>query len=504
MEMILVSLCLTTLLAFLFLKSVLKRTANNKHNLPPSPWRLPLIGNLHQLSLHPHRSIRSLSLRYGPLMLIHFGRVPILVVSSADVAHDVMKIQDLKFANRPKSQVIKKILNGGRNLAFSPYGEYWKQIKSVCVLNLLSNKMVRSFEKVREEEINLIMEKLEKASSYSSLVNLSELLGTLTVDVICRLALGGKYSGCDEKGEINFRHIIRTYMELLGTFPVGEYIPSLAWIDRICNLDGKVKDAIKKSDSFLERVVQEHEVDDGAHKDSSDFVDILLSVQKDKTMGFEFNRSDLKIILLDMFIGGTSTTFTLMEWTMTELMRHPECMSKLQDEIRSISPHNLYVKEEEVEKMTYLNAVVKEALRLHPPAPLLPRLLTEDVKLKGYDIAAGTHVFINAWAIQRDTSSWGLDAEEFRPERHLNSPLDFQGHDLKFIPFGSGRRICPGIRTSLALAEVTLANLVKRFNWRVEVGPLGDGIPDLVEAIGIDVCRKFPLIVFPSSAFSST
>ncbi|CAA7022976.1 unnamed protein product [Microthlaspi erraticum] len=455
-------------LAWLFFRAmdvdVLKRTANNNLNLPPSPWRLPLIGNLHQLSLHPHRSIRSLSLRYGPLMLIHFGRVPILVVSSADAAHEVMKIQDLKFANRPKSQVIKKILNGGRNLAFSPYGEYWKQIK----------------------------------------VNLSELLGTLTVDVICRLALGGKYSGCDERGEINFRHIIRTYMELLGTFPVGEYIPSLAWIDRICNLDGKVKDAINKSDSFLERVVQEHEVDDGAHKERSDFVDILLSVQKDKTMGFEFNRSDLKIILLDMFIGGTSTTFTLMEWTMTELMRHPECMSKLQEEIRSNSPHNLYVKEEEVEKMTYLNAVVKEALRLHPPAPLLPRLLTEDVKLKGYDIAAGTHVFINAWAIQRDTSSWGLDAEEFRPERHLNSPLDFQGQDLKFIPFGSGRRICPGIRTSLALAEVTLVNLVKRFNWRVEVGPLGDGIPDLVEAVGIDVCRKFPLIVFPSSAFSFT
>ncbi|KAL0679436.1 hypothetical protein Bca4012_007417 [Brassica carinata] len=157
---------------------------------------------------------------------------------------------------------------------------------------------------------------------------------------------------------------------------------------------------------------------------------------------------------------------------MTELMRHPKCMKKLQDEIRSVQPHYSYVSEKEAEKMNYLNVMIKEALRLHPP------------------------VQINVWAIQREIATWGPDADEFRPERHLDSLLDFHGNDQKYIPFGSGRRKCPGIGLAIALAEVTLANLVNRFDWRIEVGPLGDDKHYLDEASSIDVCRKFPLFAF--------
>lgn len=111
----------------------------------------------------------------------------------------------------------------------------------------------------------------------------------------------------------------------------------------------------------------------------------------------------------------------------------------------------------------------------------------------------GTQVIINAWAIQRDTTTWGIDAEEFRPERHLNSDLDFQGQDFKYIPFGSGKRICPGIGFTSALIGVTLANILKRFNWRMDVESQS-GHDDLVEATGLVIFRRFPLIAFPSSA----
>ncbi|XP_010493745.1 PREDICTED: cytochrome P450 71A14-like [Camelina sativa] len=495
MEMIIISLSLTTILALLLLNRLLKRPAT-KPNLPPSPWRLPVIGNLHQLSLHPHRSLRSLSFRYGPLMLLHFGRVPVLVLSSSDVAHDLMKTHDFKLANRPQLKVVENILNGGRDVAFSPYGEYWRHIKSVCVIHLLSKKMVQSFEKVREEEISLMMERVAKASSSTSPLNLSELLITLTSDVTSKVSLGRKHS--KEESISDFKNQVRTIMELVGGFPVGEYIPCLAWIDKIRGLDDKVKQVNEKFGGLMDKVVQEHVE---ADKPTHDLVDIMLSLETQNKNGIEVRRSDIKFIILDMFLGGTATTYALLEWIMTELIRHPECMKKLQEEIRGeATTFKLYRSQEDVEDMKYLKAVIKEVLRLHPPLPLLvPRLLTEDVKLRGCDIAAGTQVIVNAWAIQRDTVTWGIDAEEFRPERHLNSSLDFRGTSFELIPFGSGRRMCPGIGFALALVEVTLANLVNRFNWRMDVRFSGDEY-DLAETTGLDVCRKFPLIVFPSPA----
>ncbi|KAF3528356.1 hypothetical protein DY000_02039048 [Brassica cretica] len=346
-----------------------------------------------------------------------------------------------------------------------------------------------------------MMEKLEKASSSSLPVNLSESLLSLTNNVICRIAMGRKYSL--EENPMDFGNLLRTLMELLGAFPVGDYIRGLAWIDKIRGLDRKMEEVSRTFMEFLEGVLQEH-VDEGEKKETFDFVDMLLRIQRDKTNGFELDRSDIRLIMLDIFLGGMTTTYTTLDWAMMRLMRHPECMKKLQDEIHTYSRHKFYVSEEQVESMKYLKAVIKEVLRLHPPGPLVPRQLSEDVKLKGYDIAAGTQVLINAWAIHRETTTWGPDAEEFKPDRHLDQPLDFSGQDFKFIPFGSGRRLCPGIGFAMALIEVTLANLVNRFNWKVEIRPLRDDDQYyLAEATGIEVCRKFPLFVFPSLASST-
>ncbi|CAL9225081.1 unnamed protein product [Arabidopsis halleri] len=350
--------------------------------------------------------------------------------------------------------------------------------------------MVRSYEKIREEEIKLMIEKMEIASCSSppSPVNLSQLLMTLTNDIICRAALGRKYNSKEDG--IDVENIVRAFSALVGEFPIGEYIPSLSWIDKIRGQDHKMEEVDKRFDAFLDRVVKEHE--DANKETKSDLVDKLLTIQSDK--------SALKLIIWDMFLAGTATSLSFLEWAMTELMRHPKAMKKLQEEIRSSSPQDLYVTEKEAEKMNYLQAVIKEALRLRPPAPLLvPRVLSEDVTLKGYNIPAGTQVIVNAWAIQRDTTTWGIDAEEFRPERHLDSNLDFQGQDFKFIPFGSGKRICPGIGFTSALIGVTLANILKRFNWRMDVEPQRVQ-HDQTEATGLVVFRKFPLIAIPSSA----
>ncbi|KAL1222110.1 Cytochrome P450 71A26 [Cardamine amara subsp. amara] len=473
-------------ITFLFFK---RQTTRKKSNTPASPPRLPFIGNLHQLGHHPHRSLCSLSHRYGSLMLLHFGHVPVLVVSSADAARDVLKTHDRVFASRPRTKTFKKLLYDRHDLATAPYGTYWRQMKSVSVLHLFSNKMVRSFRDVREEEINLMMEKIHKSSSLR--VNLSELLACLTNDVVCRVALGRKYSG-----EMDFKELMERLSKLLGTFSVGSYVPWLAWIDWISGFDDQLEKTAKDLDEFFERVVQDH-VDGNGYR--NDFVDVLLKIQREKSFGFEINRVSVKAIVLNVFVGGTDTSFTLMEWAMTELLRHPECLNKLQEEVRTICKDKSCVSEEYIQDMKYLKAVIKETFRLHPPLPLtVPHESTQDVRLRDYYIPAGTQVLINAWAIGREAATWGPDTDQFRPERHLDSSVDFRGQDFELIPFGVGRRICPGISFAVVLNEVVLANLVNRFDWRLSVESTEEQT-DVAESTGTSIHRMFPLYAIASS-----
>ncbi|XP_010426321.1 PREDICTED: cytochrome P450 71A22-like [Camelina sativa] len=487
MMMTILLLCSATFITILFFK---KQMTRKKSNTPVSPPRLPLIGNLHQLGRHPHRSLCSLSNRYGPLMLLHFGRVPVLVVSSADMARDILKTHDLVFASRPRSKIFEKLLYDRHDVASAPYGEYWRQMKSVCVLQLLNNKMVRSFRNVRQEEISLMMEKIHKSSSLR--VNLSELLVSLTNDVISRVALGRKYSS-----ETDSKELMKRLVRLLGEFSVGTYVPWLAWIDWISGLDGQLKKTGNDLDEFLERVVQDH--DDGDHRARNDFVDVLLAIQREKSVGFEINRLSIKAIILDVVVGGTDTSYALLEWAMTELLRHPDCMNRLQEEVRTICKGKSSVPEEDIQDMNYLKAVIKETMRLHPPIPLMfPHESTEDVRVRDYNIPAGTQVMINVWAIGRDAASWGPDAEEFRPERHLNSYVDFRGQNFELIPFGAGRRICPAISFAVVLIEVVLANLVHQCDWRLPDEYTEDQT-SVAESTGMAIHRLFPLYAIASS-----
>jgi len=195
-----------------------------------------------------------------------------------------------------------------------------------------------------------------------------------------------------------------------------------------------------------------------------------------------------------MFSAGTDTISTLLEWSMTELLRHPNIMNKLQEEARSVAGNRTHITEDDLGNMKYLQAVVKETLRLHPPIPLLvPRENKQDMTLKGYHIKAGTRVIINAWAIARDPTYWD-QPEEFKPERFLNSSIDVKGNDFHLIPFGAGRRGCPGIVYAMVANELVLANLVHQFNWELPGGDAGLETLDMSETFGLTMHRKTPLL----------
>lgn len=194
----------------------------------------------------------------------------------------------------------------------------------------------------------------------------------------------------------------------------------------------------------------------------------------------------------DMFIAGTDTSSATLSWTMTQLMKNPSKMKKLQQELREIIGNKGKVEEADLHRLTYLKLVIKEVLRLHPPAPLLvPRETIEKCTIKGYEVPSNTRVLINAKAIGLDPNSWE-NPNEFRPERFIDNNVDFRGQDFSLVPFGVGRRSCPGISFALVVVELALANLLYCFDWEFPFGVKKEDL-DLEEAVGITVHRKNPL-----------
>ncbi|XP_057787921.1 cytochrome P450 71A8-like [Salvia miltiorrhiza] len=481
---------LTTLLSLIILWSIniVFLKPRTKLKVPPSPPKLPIIGNLHQLgSSLPHRDLHSLAKKHGPLMLLHLGSVPVLIVSSAEFACEIMKTHDILFANRPGFKAMKKLFYDCRDVAFSPYGEYWRHMKSIVVLQLLSNKRVQSFSTIREEETALLVRKIRESSGP---VDLSAMFARFSNDGIGRSAFGGKLS--DSENGKKFLHAMTELMELSGIIDISDYIPWLGWIGRLNGIDKRLDNTAKEMDQVLESVIQERlqiQEEKGVKQNGQDFLDILLGIYNDKTVDASIDRDSIKALLLNSFVGGTDTISTTMEWTMSELLLHPTVMEKLQHEVRGIVKPKQEITDDDVQEMHYLKAVIKEALRFHPPLPLLvPRRASKDVQVKGFDICAGTVVMINAWAIGRDPVSWD-EPEKFMPERFLNSSLDFKGLDFELIPFGAGRRGCPGISFSIVAMELLLANLVQKFDWKL---PQPKDL-DMTESPGMTAHRVVPL-----------
>ncbi|KAI3807011.1 hypothetical protein L1987_22931 [Smallanthus sonchifolius] len=198
---------------------------------------------------------------------------------------------------------------------------------------------------------------------------------------------------------------------------------------------------------------------------------------------------------MDLFAAGTDTTSTAIEWAISELIKHPRVMKKLQKEIGEIGHGKPMITENDLEKMTYLHAVLKETLRLHTPLPLLiARESTQYIKLMGYDIPAGTQVIINAWAIGRDPSRWE-EPEHFRPERFLNSSIDYKGLNFEFIPFGAGRRGCPAIQFA-----TVVTHLVYKYDLTLPEEMKGEEL-DMTEITGLTIHRKSPLLVVATPRF---
>ncbi|KAL5717945.1 hypothetical protein ACHQM5_010894 [Ranunculus cassubicifolius] len=487
------SLCLLLFSLFILLRLNRVSGCNGKAiRLPPSPPRLPIVGHLHRLGTLPHRSLKALSDKYGPLMLLYLGQQPTLIVSSAEMAKQIMKIHDIIFADRPITTVARVFLYGGKDLVFAPYGEHWRQMRKLCILDLLSVKRVQSFRFFRVEEIRNMVYKIKESSSLGKEINLSLFIINLTNNLISRIALGKSL----ETGV--FAKLVKESMNLSGSPSAEDMFPSLRWIDVLTGFDKRMKETSKALLQFFDEVIEEHLIarkQGNGQADCRDFVDVLLDHQNDSTLGI-LTRENIHGVLMNMFVAGTDTIYTTVEWAMAELVNHPKTMKKLQEEVRKVVGAKSDVDEDDIKKMDYLNCVIKETLRLHPPLVLnLQRVSTTSAIIDGYTIPAKIVVMVNVWAIARDPSIWEKP-NEFIPERFFNNPVDFRGQDFEFIPFGAGRRGCPGISFGVTSVESILANLLYWLNWELPGGENKKDI-DTTEAFGLSVNLKHPLHLFP-------
>ncbi|XP_031282340.1 premnaspirodiene oxygenase-like [Pistacia vera] len=479
----------------LFILMVLKigktfKNTNETSNLPPGPPKLPLIGNLHQLvgSL-PTRRLRDLAKKYGPFMHLQLGEISTVIVSSPNFAKEVMKTHDITFASRPYNPTANIVSYGYTDIAFSPYGDYWRQLRKICTLELLSAKRVQSFRSVREEEITKLIDWI--ASKSGSVNNLSVKISELTYAVTSRAAFGEVREADQEL----FISAVKDQMAAMGGFNITDLFPSVKLLESISGMNRYLQKLNEESDGVIENIINERKKSDKS-EGAKHLVDVLLKLQEQKDLQFPLTNENIKAVIFDMFSGGIESSSTLLEWTISEMIKNPRVMERAQAEVREVFNRMEKVDETGIIEMKFLKLVIKETLRLHPAVPLLvPRVCKEKCEINGFNVPADTKVIVNAWAIGRDPEYWN-EPESFNPERFINSSNDYKGTNFEYLPFGAGRRMCPGASFGLANVELPLAMLLYHFDWKLPDGMKNEDL-DMTESFGVTLRRKNDLYLIP-------
>ncbi|WCJ38665.1 Cytochrome P450 71AU50 [Euphorbia peplus] len=434
-----------------------------------------------------------LSKKYGPLMHLRLGQIPAIVVSSPQFAELFLKTHDLVFANRPAMFAANYLTYKGKNISGAPYGSYWRNVRKMSTIQLLSNQKINSFQSMRKEELNLLVDYMKNASCQGVAVDLTAKVTSFSADMTCRMVFGKKYEE-NEFSERGFMAVVKDYLQVASLPYLGDFFPIFASFD-IQGLKKKIEAVSKVFDSFLEKIIDEH-VESKDENRTKDFVDIMLEYMRSEESEYLFDRDNIKAILLDMLTGSMDTTALSIDWALTELMRHPKLMKKVQKELEEKIGMDRMVEESDLGSLEYLNMVIKETLRLHPIAPLLvPHKPSEDTIINGFLIPKESQIFINAWSIGRDPNAWS-DAEKFSPERFIGSGIDVHGHNFELLPFGSGRRACPGTQLGMTVVQLVVAQLLHCFDWKLADGMLPTEL-DMTEDLGFVTARAKHLLAIP-------
>ncbi|KAM3388521.1 hypothetical protein ACQJBY_010966 [Aegilops geniculata] len=501
------ALLLTGLILYRAISS--RRYGHRPLPLPPGPRLLPFVGNIFYTRDMTHRGLARLSARYGGLLHLRVGRLSTVVVSTPEMASLVLQVNDRAFANRPASAPIAYLTYGRADMVFAQYGPFWREMRKLCVHKLFSHRRAASWAAVHDEVDDLIR---DVARYTGSVVNLGELVFNMSMNITLRAALGMRNEGEDAA---EFVAIVQEFAELfvVSNSTLADYVP---WVERL-DLQGinrRMVAARGALDRFIDRAIDEHLAHpkpvDAADADMVDgmlafLVDMPGSADTVSTDSsahgstLRLTRDNIKATIMDVMIGGTGPVAMIIEWLMSELLRDPEEMKRVQNELAVVVGLHCQVAAGDLDELPYLRCAVKETLRVHPPGPLLQHEAAEDCDVAGCRIPKNTRVLINVWAIGRDAEAW-KDAGTFRPSRFDaggdEAETDYRGGHFHLLPFGAGRRSCPAMQLGMHAVEMALARLLHGFEWSLPNGMAPEDL-DMEEAYGATAPRAVRLCAVP-------
>ncbi|KAL6545588.1 hypothetical protein OROGR_009462 [Orobanche gracilis] len=474
-----------------------------EENLPPEAkggW--PVIGHLRFLSGPelPHIVLSNMADMYGPIFTIRLGVYRALIVSSWEGAKECFTTNDVVLSNRPKTAAIRHMGYNFAMFGFSAYGSYWRRLRMISMFHLLSNSKIAELGNVFELEIRAMIRKLYESSSSSRAekathADMKKIFGEMTLGLMLRIILG---RGGEDRRDTDaagvgqkLRDKINEFFRMMGELTVPDVVPFLKWLNYI---GGTNEDSFKKTGMEMDRILQAWLEDRKTCNHSGFMAEMMVAAHE---VAGEFPQYDAdtitKATCQTMIFGGAAMTMVTLTWALSLLLNNRHIIERAQHELDThVGPHR-QVKASDIENLVYIQAIIKETFRLYPPSPLLPpRESTGDCTVGGYRVEPGTRLIVNVWKLHRDHRVW-VDPLEFRPDRFLTSHKDFdvRGRHFELLPFGAGRRICPGIGFALQLTTHALASLLHGF----DIETVSDEAVDMTGSLGATNIKSTPLEV---------
>ncbi|KAJ4770809.1 Cytochrome P450 [Rhynchospora pubera] len=490
MESSLSYLSLSLLISIIFISIKLILSSKTKtRRLPPSPPSRPIIGHLHLFKKPLHRTLTNLSSIHGPVLHLQFGSRPVLLVSSPDLANEIFTTHDVTFANRPKFPSAKHVSNNYTTFVSSSYGPNWRNLRRIATIEVLSSHRLLCSTEIRSDEVRCLARSLFVNSAKNegfTKVDMRLRLFELVLNVIMRMIAGKRYYGEnaeDSKDARRFKEMVEEATALAGASNLQDFFPIL----RLFDFGGVQKRAARLAatrNELSQSLIDEHRKT-GSREGSKKKTMIADLLELQPAEPEVYTDTVIRCLCLSILQAGTDTSANTMEWIMSLLLNNPQVLHKARDEIEKYVGCDRLIEESDLTNLPYLHCVINETLRLYPVVPLLvPHESSKDCSLGGYSIPAGTMLFVNVYAIQRDPKIWE-EPTKFKPERFE----DGKAEGNWMLPFGMGRRGCPGEGLARKVMGLAIGTLVQCFEWE----RIGTEEVDMTEGSGITMPRAVRL-----------